>query len=113
VTRTEQLLIEALKGIAADIAAIRHLEELGLEVIRLRCAQPSEPAPCPDGVENCPGDCTGTAKAEYLRGFDDGVYSAKKEYGIEETPYFDTLEIAQPCPECGRDPHDPACPKAP
>jgi hypothetical protein len=51
----------------------------------------AEPAPCPDGVENCPGDCAGERPATVA--------------------HYDTLEIAPadhtavvsnaPCPRCG------------
>ena len=43
----------------------------------------AEHAPCPDGVENCPGDCAGERPAT--------------------VPHYDTLEIAQPCPRCNGD----------
>ena len=55
-------------------------EVAALDALRRALA---EPAPCPDGVENCPGDCTGERPAT--------------------VPHYDTLEIAQPCPRCNGD----------
>ena len=61
--------------------------------------EPAQPAAtgegCPDGVENCPGDCTGNERNE------------RDMKSI--TPY----PTGHECPECGRVEHDVACPRTP